>query len=1308
VKTNFILIKTISFIILLLSQFASKAQWNQVYYASSSSQKVFDLDYNNDHSVHIARKSSILYSENDGLSWSTLSTFISLCPGTATPQFTSLEAQNKDSVYVAGTAGSLSSNNCFFRCYNSFSTKYCGNIDHVDADKNTDIDFITRSIGYSIDNYEGIYKTIDGGVNWVLKYDGTGYSTNGFIDFPTVDTGYVFIGATNYRTVNGGSTLTPISISSTTNVESSCFINGKCGFVIMGDGSGDIIRKTTDAGLTWSTIFPSGSGLNIYDIYFINTDTGYVCGSEFILKTIDGGNSWFIQRFPNYFLKQMDFLNADEGMVAGDELSGGHNIVLHTGNGGGSYKPFSFFYPYNGYCCATLSCSIMHTGPAFYTYDWYVDGTYIGSGSVPGFSGLSGTHTLEVITSYLGLSDTFSLSVYFASPLSASHTIGGTILDSTICNGSTVKINGINTYSGYTYCLKNGATIISPVITATGASINIISDPYTGPNFIITAEGKSMYSACPGNTLTKNFNVTVYQPPPANSIFSDKDSVCIGDSAVVSIITNAGGTYFLKRENISSVTEMYSITGSADTINHTFYFNKPYNNYTSLFYYTVNDIDGCTFSIPKIKIKLDSVYSDIYTPLTTIEVNDTIVVRNYSTGIFHNWNFSINTLLFDTINPLIQKVGYSVPGSNSVELIETNKTGCRDTFKIYINSIVPPDTSLTSTTCNYFNSSLNIDINYGWCLQQPQLPIHVDRFGNMYTTCWNYYSGIWITGDATIFNLHKYAPDGSLKWKIKPWFDSTYSIGFEYLFSTCDDITSDSLGNIYIIGQYSAKRIGFGSFYFPALSDLELSDWDRRSYIAKIDSLGNFIWVNTCESVGALAPGTLNAIEYLDNGHIYVHADKSILNGNFQNGTHPFNNIIQLDSHGNFIKTFGVPLTETSASDSYYLSHCNNAELEKIPEGILMKAMGNRLIVYNTIKNASGAIPVPDSCFYTLDYMSGYYSESGIITLYDTNGTVIKSFLGFQYFQDHYKKEHKINPIPLAFYDKNGYGKMAVDKNFNIYISFYPFEETLLDSLPLFENDNYYVPGLGLYVNQGNKGIIQKLDTNGNILFSNFTSTRIKGLACNNDNNVYGTAQYNFFATFTSKDSSLAGILPKNKEIQSLLFSYDGNGNLNWLEEIKSDSVTRVSEISSRDTCNSDLYFMTTGFDSITFNGIKSLNNHSGIMFHFSPTGACTNVYCTPPPSFPTDITTYESSGDIEVFPNPTTGSVIIRSDKITSTCILNVIDIYGKKVKYLTFDGIVLSDGLSMDIFNLDNGVYIISIETKNKRCFSRLIKQR
>lgn len=218
---------------------------------------------------------------------------------------------------------------------------------------NYGIDFINTTTGFIVGGNSGIgklLKSTDGGNSWILfKSFANGYFT--CIRFFNENIG--LIGCQNdeiYRTSDGGNNWTRVDSSLYFGVSSIYTLNSTTGFAVgrINSNTG-IIRKTTDTGLTWSTILTTSS---ISNIKFINNTTGF-CVGKGASKTTDGGQTW-IRILHNDYIKGIDFVNNSTGYISGN---GG--LIYKTTNGGsiwhgtdvptkGTFWATKFFSPDTG------------------------------------------------------------------------------------------------------------------------------------------------------------------------------------------------------------------------------------------------------------------------------------------------------------------------------------------------------------------------------------------------------------------------------------------------------------------------------------------------------------------------------------------------------------------------------------------------------------------------------------------------------------------------------------------------------------------------------------------------------------------------------------------------------------------------------------------------------------------------------------------------------------------------------------------------------------------------------------------------
>ncbi|KIA90162.1 YCF48-related protein [Kaistella jeonii] len=161
--------------------------------------------------------------------------------------------------------------------------------------------FLDDLAGFVGTNDGKIYKTIDGGVNWVLK-----------------------------SSVN----VIPSDIFTL------YFFNASIGFAERGHGE---LLKTTDAGDTW--IKTSTLGDKIYAFSFVSENIGFAAGDNgVIFKTVDGGNTWTDKFFQYGRIYQtsmfgIHFISENVGFSVGQR-----GRIIKTQNSGDDWNQYAPFY----------------------------------------------------------------------------------------------------------------------------------------------------------------------------------------------------------------------------------------------------------------------------------------------------------------------------------------------------------------------------------------------------------------------------------------------------------------------------------------------------------------------------------------------------------------------------------------------------------------------------------------------------------------------------------------------------------------------------------------------------------------------------------------------------------------------------------------------------------------------------------------------------------------------------------------------------------------------------------------------------
>lgn len=217
----------------------------------------------------------------------------------------------------------------------------------------SDVHFPTKNVGYiSGGSWFGLtnilIKTTDGGQTWDSLSSGLG--SGNFINkihFIDNDTGFMIVDERQIsKTVDGGTTRSPIGIATSTRFSDFTFTNNKTGFFATTDRISPTesvysILKTTDFAQTFTTVYmDTMTGVTAYNnrviskIHFIDNTNGFaVGGNGMFMKTTDGGNTWnrsFITPFNQ--LTSVHFVNPTTGYV---NNAGG---IYKTIDGGNSWN----------------------------------------------------------------------------------------------------------------------------------------------------------------------------------------------------------------------------------------------------------------------------------------------------------------------------------------------------------------------------------------------------------------------------------------------------------------------------------------------------------------------------------------------------------------------------------------------------------------------------------------------------------------------------------------------------------------------------------------------------------------------------------------------------------------------------------------------------------------------------------------------------------------------------------------------------------------------------------------------------------
>ena len=207
------------------------------------------------------------------------------------------------------------------------------------------VQFTDTLIGYTLASNQtggvsshGLFKTENGGLSWNPVGGGETYYEATFY-FINNDTGFYVVNDFSlnvYKSTNGGLSWVLLE---TDNFDfyPTCvsFYNETLGFIC---GTNDIIR-TQNGGLTWELVYQGVFTDDHWDIYFKSENEILVSGSflyeTYLLKSQDGGDTWeFTVNLPNFgHAFDIEFIDAATGFMACE-----NNMILKTTNGGNNWN----------------------------------------------------------------------------------------------------------------------------------------------------------------------------------------------------------------------------------------------------------------------------------------------------------------------------------------------------------------------------------------------------------------------------------------------------------------------------------------------------------------------------------------------------------------------------------------------------------------------------------------------------------------------------------------------------------------------------------------------------------------------------------------------------------------------------------------------------------------------------------------------------------------------------------------------------------------------------------------------------------
>ncbi len=184
--------------------------------------------------------------------------------------------------------------------------------------------FINPSTGWVVGEEGAIEKTTDGGSTWNI-YPPVTREILREVVFPSPDTGYISgDSGVVLKTTNAGNNWFFLDSETRALLFDVFFLNNTTGYIAGGYTSGDSagtawIRKTSNGGDNWITLYYNPDGGWVYEIQFFDSNTGVVLFDIRIERTTDGGTTWVpIVGGNNGSGAAMHFPDSQTGYVVGN------------------------------------------------------------------------------------------------------------------------------------------------------------------------------------------------------------------------------------------------------------------------------------------------------------------------------------------------------------------------------------------------------------------------------------------------------------------------------------------------------------------------------------------------------------------------------------------------------------------------------------------------------------------------------------------------------------------------------------------------------------------------------------------------------------------------------------------------------------------------------------------------------------------------------------------------------------------------------------------------------------------------------
>lgn len=211
------------------------------------------------------------------------------------------------------------------------------------------VEFLNENVGFLGTLLNGMYKTADGGATWSFVNNITP-SPQAICGLDAVGTSTVYGCGAYYtpayiiKSVDSGETWQYIDMSAYANaLVEVLFVDENLGYAAGNDSQGGVILKTTDGGLTWTSIYNSNlAGEYVWKLQVLFSNPNAIFGAVEsvanhlgkVIHSLDNGATWISHDAPESIIQAMGFVSETHGWA------GGHTTGFYeTIDGGATWTP---------------------------------------------------------------------------------------------------------------------------------------------------------------------------------------------------------------------------------------------------------------------------------------------------------------------------------------------------------------------------------------------------------------------------------------------------------------------------------------------------------------------------------------------------------------------------------------------------------------------------------------------------------------------------------------------------------------------------------------------------------------------------------------------------------------------------------------------------------------------------------------------------------------------------------------------------------------------------------------------------------